>query len=120
MEFVQALGFAVAIGVAAPPAYAADENRDGKLSPDEFLKAESLYDRSRVGAYVDDSVLTAKVKAALIREPQLKSVNVSVETEKGHVLLTGSVEGAQQRALAVKTASAVGGVRSVKDALIVH
>src|SRR5262245_24641996 len=40
-----------------------DDNKDGKLDRDEFLKAEAIYERMLVGKYVEDSVITAKVKA---------------------------------------------------------
>src|ERR1700741_3142310 len=56
----------------------ADENRDGKLGPDEFTKAEAIHDRAMLGKFVDDGVLTAKVKTALLREKGLKSTDVSV------------------------------------------
>lgn len=98
----------------------ADENRDGKLDPSEFLKAESLHDRIVTGKYVEDSVITAKVKAALLKEPQLKSLDVSVETYRGEVLLSGFVRDEEQRRKAMQVAIAVNGVATVKDAMIVR
>src|SRR4051812_43903122 len=78
----------------------ADDNKDGKLSPDEFIKAEAIHDRVAAGKYVDDSMLTAKVKAALLKEPELKSMDVSVESLRGEVLLSGFVRDESQRAKA--------------------
>lgn len=98
----------------------ADENRDGRLSPGEFLKAESIHDRARTAAYAEDSVTTAKVKAALLKASELKSLDVSVETYKGQVLLSGFVKSEKQRDRAIQVASAVEGVAGVKDGLVVR
>lgn len=98
----------------------ADENKDSKLDPGEFLKAEAIHDRMVTGAYVDDSVITAKVKAALLKEPQLKSMDVSVETYRGEVLLSGFVRDETQRDKAKKVATGISGVTSVKDAMVVR
>lgn len=99
---------------------AADANRDGKLDRAEFTKAEAIHDRIVTGKYVDDSVLTARVKAALLEEPALKSLDVSVETQDGVVLLSGFVQDTGQRRKALKAASRVSGVATVKDALVVR
>jgi len=98
----------------------ADDNKDGKLDRDEFIKAESIHDRIIAGKYISDSVLTAKVKAALLKEPALKSLDVSVETMRGEVLLSGFVTDLGQKEKAMKVASGVNGVASVKDALVVR
>jgi hyperosmotically inducible protein len=95
----------------------ADDNRDGRLSPDEFTKAEAIHDRQQIGKYVDDSVLTAKVKTALLREKDLKSIDVSVESYHGQVLLSGFVKDDKQRQKAMLIAAKVGGVVSVKDGM---
>ena len=97
----------------------ADENRDGKLSPEEFTQAEAIYDRRQVGKYVDDSVLTAKVKTALLREKGLKSTDVSVESYRGRVLLSGFVQDEEQRRKALLVASKVDGVHQIKDGMTV-
>jgi len=98
----------------------ADDNKDGKLDRDEFIKADSIHDRIVVGKYVEDSILTAKVKAALLQEPELKSLDVSVETVQGEVLLSGFVRNEMQRLRAMKAAVGVEGVGSVKDAMVVR
>lgn len=95
----------------------ADANKDGKLDRGEFVKAEAIHDRIVTGKYVDDSLVTAKVKAALLREPELNSMDVSVETQAGEVMLSGFVQDDRQRQKALKVASAVSGVASVKDAM---
>ena len=98
----------------------ADANRDARLDQAEFIKAEAIHDRLTAAKYVDDSLITAKVKAALLKEPELKSLEVSVETLRGEVLLSGFVRNEGQRQKAMKAAVAVGGVTSVKDALVVR
>jgi hypothetical protein len=95
----------------------ADDNRDGKLDPSEFIKSESIYERQQIGKYVSDGVLTTKVKAALLKEPNLKSIDVHVETYQGKVLLSGWIDSAAQRERALKAASSVQGVVAVKDGL---
>ncbi len=103
----------------AGPFNEADANRDRKLDSSEVLKAESLADRAYAGRVATDSAITAKVKTALLREPDLKSLDVSVETYKGEVMLSGFVKDQGQRAKAVKAASTVSGVAGVKDGLVV-
>ena len=67
------------------------------------------------GEYVDDSVITTKVKAAIFNEPGLKSSEVQVETFKGAVQLSGFVSSRGDINRAVKVASAVTGVKSVSN-----
>jgi osmotically-inducible protein OsmY len=67
------------------------------------------------GEYVDDTVITAKVKTAILKEPGLKSTEINVETFKGIVQLSGFVAQASDQPLAVRTAQAVAGVKSVKN-----
>ena len=99
---------------------AADANKDGKLDRGEFINAEAIHDRIVAGKYVDDSVITARVKTALLQEPELKSLDVSVETQHGVVLLSGFVRDEGQKQKAMKAAVSVSGVASVKDALVVR
>ena len=67
------------------------------------------------GEYVDDSVITAKVKAAVLNEPSLKSSEINVETFKGTVQLSGFVNSQADINKAVEVARGVGGVKSVKN-----
>ncbi len=67
------------------------------------------------GQYVDDSVITAKVKTALLEEPSLKSYEINVETFKGNVQLSGFVSSPDNVDKAVVTARKVKGVTSVKN-----
>ena len=67
------------------------------------------------GEYIDDTVITAKVKASIFNEPTLKSNEINVETFKGDVQLSGFVAQAQDAQKAVQLARAVKGVLSVKN-----
>jgi hyperosmotically inducible protein len=98
----------------------ADENRDGRLSPDEFTKSESIHDRRLLGKVMDDSVLTARVKAALLRERGVKSTDIHVESHEGRVLLSGFVDNDDQKQRALRVASHVEGVKEVRDGLNVR
>lgn len=60
------------------------------------MKAQAIYDRVRAKAYIEDSVITAKVKAALVKDPEVKALEVSVETSQGVVLLAGFVDNEKQ------------------------
>jgi hyperosmotically inducible protein len=103
----------------APAFDEADENRDGRLDRDEFTKAQAIYDRSRAVAYLGDSVITAKIKAALVQDLNVKSFDVSVTTNKGVVILSGFVTSEKQAQRAQEIANSVAGVKSVKSALAV-
>lgn len=67
------------------------------------------------GEYVDDSVITTKVKAAILEEPTLKVAEINVETFKGVVQLSGFVSSPAAADKAVEVARRVGGVKSVKN-----
>ena len=65
--------------------------------------------------YIDDTVITTKVKAAIFNEPTLKSMEINVETFKGRVQLSGFVSTQANATTAVNVARGVSGVISVKD-----
>jgi hyperosmotically inducible protein len=97
----------------------ADDNRDGKLDAAEFVKAQAIHERSVAGGFVNDSVITAKVKAALLQDPNVSGLAVSVETHKGTVVLSGFVDSDGQLRRAQEIAAGVAGVVSVKNGLVV-
>jgi osmotically-inducible protein OsmY len=72
------------------------------------------------GEAVDDGVVTAKVKAALVADPVTKVHQINVETFKGTVQLSGFVESAEARSRALQLARDVDGVKRVKDAMDVR
>jgi osmotically-inducible protein OsmY len=67
------------------------------------------------GGYIDDSVITTKVKAAIFQEPSLKSAEINVETFKGTVQLSGFVSSRGDIDKAVEITRGVAGVKSVKN-----
>ncbi|MFZ6658155.1 BON domain-containing protein [Undibacterium sp. TJN19] len=71
--------------------------------------------REGTGEYVDDTVITTKVKAEILNEPTLKSAEINVETFKGVVQLSGFVSSAANIEKAASIARNVKGVRSVKN-----
>lgn len=72
------------------------------------------------GQYVDDTVITTKVKTALFEQPSLKSAQINVETYKGVVQLSGFITSQANVNTAVQTARNVHGVTSVKNDMIVR
>jgi osmotically-inducible protein OsmY len=72
---------------------------------------------SNAGRVVDDSVITGKVKAALVADPTTKAHQIEVETFKGTVQLSGFVDDAEARRRAGEVAKNVEGVKDVKNSL---
>ena len=75
---------------------------------------------NKVGSFMDDSTITAKVKAALVDNESIKSTDISVKTDKKVVTLSGFVQSQAQAEAAVAAAKAVEGVASVSDKLHVR
>lgn len=67
------------------------------------------------GQYVDDATITTKVKTAIFNDPNLKANEISVETFKGVVQLSGFVSSASDINRAVEVARSVSGVKTVKN-----
>jgi osmotically-inducible protein OsmY len=80
-----------------------------------FLGCASTPQHEGTGEYVDDTVITTKVKAAVFGEPSLKSAEINVETFKGVVQLSGFVSSQADITKAVAVARSVQGVKSVKN-----
>lgn len=76
--------------------------------------------QSGTGEYIDDSVITTKIKTLIFNEPTLKSAEISVETFKGVVQLSGFVSSRASVDKAVEVARSVAGVKSVQNDLIVR
>lgn len=72
---------------------------------------------ANAGRVVDDSVITGKVKAALVADPTTKAHQISVETFKGVVQLSGFVDSSEAKSRATQVAEAVDGVKNVKNDL---
>lgn len=75
--------------------------------------------REGTGEYIDDAVITGKVKAALVADPQLKATEINVETYKGTVQLSGFVSSAEDITKAVQMTRDIAGVKSVKNDMTV-
>jgi osmotically-inducible protein OsmY len=71
------------------------------------------------GEYIDDSAVTVRVKSAIYSEPTLKAGQISVESYKGVVQLSGFVDSKLAVAKATQVAGSVKGVQAVKNSLIV-
>ena len=84
-----------------------------------FAACTSTRTHESTGEYVDDSVITTKVKALLAKDDFLKSFQISVETYKGVVQLSGFVNSQQAVDKAGQITRSVTGVNSVKNNLIV-
>ena len=84
-----------------------------------FMACASTPKQEGAGEYVDDSVITTKVKSLLAADDFLKSFQIGVETYKGTVQLSGFVNSQNAVNKAVEITRSVKGVESVKNNLIV-
>jgi osmotically-inducible protein OsmY len=75
--------------------------------------------RESTGEYIDDSTVTTKVKAAFVKDPLVKALDVKVDTFKGTVQLSGFVDTSEQKTRAEEVAAGVNGVRAVKNNITV-
>jgi osmotically-inducible protein OsmY len=72
------------------------------------------------GEYIDDTVITTRVKAAFVGDEQVKAGEVNVETFKGVVQLSGFVSSETAMARAVEIARGIDGVTSVKNDMVIR
>ena len=84
-----------------------------------FAACASTRTQESTGEFVDDSVITTKVKSLLAADDFLKSFQISVETFQGTVQLSGFVNSQQAVSKADEIVRSVKGVKSVKNDLIV-
>ena len=90
----------------------------GAGKPAKKKSAASASKDESLGEYIDDAVITAKVKAAILEEASLKSAEINVETFKGRVQLTGFVRSRSDINKAVEVAKGIKGAKSVKNDMI--
>jgi osmotically-inducible protein OsmY len=76
--------------------------------------------QSSAGEYIDDTVITTKVKAAIFNDPDLKSREINVETFKGEVQLSGFVGTQSEINQAGTIARGIAGVTSVKNDISIN
>jgi hyperosmotically inducible protein len=74
---------------------------------------------AKTGQVLDDTAITAAVKAGIVAEPGLKVLKIDVDTKDGQVTLTGSVDSAENLQRATQVASSVNGVKGVDNRLAV-
>jgi hyperosmotically inducible periplasmic protein len=82
-----------------------------------FSACSATRTQQSAGEVIDDTVLTSKVKFALMEDPVTKARQINVETFRGVVQLGGFVDNAQQRDQATKVARSVTGVQEVRNDL---
>lgn len=97
----------------------ADADKNGTLSEEEYANYKSAAQQKKVERVVDDSVITSKVKAELLATKDIKSLQISVKTYRGEVILSGFVDNAAMKEKAEQVVSKVEGVRLVKNSLVV-
>lgn len=69
---------------------------------------------------IDDSIVSTKVKTALLADSEIKGTDIVVETNKGEVLLSGFVKSQTQIDKAVKVAGSIEGVKKVNNKMAVR
>ena len=106
--------------VATGSAFAENATTDKAQSGVESAGQKVDSSMNKVGNFMDDSTITAKVKAALVDHESIKSTDISVKTDQKVVTLSGFVESQAQAEEAVKVAKGVEGVTSVSDKLHVR
>jgi osmotically-inducible protein OsmY len=84
-----------------------------------FLSCDAAKKRESPGEFIDNSVITAKVKAAILQDTSLRTYQIGVTTYKDTIQLSGFVDSARSVHRAGELAAAVKGVSSVKNDLIV-
>ena len=106
--------------VATGSAFAENATTDKAQSGVESAGQKVDSSMNKVGNFMDDSTITAKVKAALVDHESIKSTDIAVKTDQKVVTLSGFVESQAQAEEAVKVAKGVEGVTSVSDKLHVR
>lgn len=79
----------------------------------------STSEHASTGEYIDDTMITGKIKAALVDDAELKATEINVETYKGTVQLSGFVAAPENIPKAVKLARGIKGVKDVKNDIVV-
>jgi hyperosmotically inducible periplasmic protein len=77
-------------------------------------------DRRTVGVYVDDTVITTRVRAAFAADPDVSAMDIGVQTVDGVVQLTGFADTEEQARIAEEVAEDVEGVRAVRNDIVVQ
>ena len=97
----------------------ADKNHNGSLSEDEYATYKSKVQQKESRQAVSDGAITSKIKSKYLLEKNFKSLDVSVKTKEGIVVLSGFVDNQSTKSRAGKIAAGVKGVKAVSNGLIV-
>ena len=95
----------------------ADGDHDGTLDQDEYSTHKSASQKKAVKLTIADSTITTKAKAKILETKGLKSLQISVETHEGEVILSGFVDSEAAKTKAAEVVSQIKGVKSVKNSL---
>lgn len=95
----------------------ADDNRDGRLSREEFGAAQAIFANSRGSGQDNDGLITLNVRNTLAQEESLHEFSIMVETYDGQVILGGRVDTPARARKVIDLATAVPGVESVKSTM---
>ena len=96
------------------------ETRTGQTNPPTTtakIEAKTSQAADKVAMAADDTAITAKVKAAILAEPGLKSLQINVDTKDATVTLSGNVDSDMLRDRAKQIAMSTEGVKNVVDNL---
>ncbi|CAG0953412.1 Osmotically-inducible protein Y [Methylophilaceae bacterium] len=122
-----ALAMSLAFGLAACDKYGSAENAGEKLD-DAAEKASEKMDEAgkkmseqaaETSAVLDDATITTKIKSAILAEPGINSLQISVETTGGEVTLSGTADSQENSDKAQQVASNISGVKQVKNQIVV-
>jgi hyperosmotically inducible protein len=113
VDKTKAVASSVAQKTEGATAVAADKTKDATAEAADKTKDAT----SKTRAALADTAITTKVKAGLVKEPDLESLGIHVETEKGVVMLSGFVNSKSEADKAVKVAKGIDGVTNVKSAI---
>ena len=105
----------VAISLSALIITGCGKTEDKAGAPGEAPTAAAPEAKTTVGTTIDDSAITTKVKSALLADPDVKGLDIQVETNKGEVQLSGFVDSQAQIDRAISIARGVEGVNNVQN-----
>lgn len=103
-------------GEAADPGMTGGQTGQG--TEQQQTTGEGSGKKSSTEQYVDDAMITAKVKAALAKDPGTSAIRIGVETNHQTVELTGSVKSEEEKKKAESIARSVTGVKEVENKLV--
>jgi hyperosmotically inducible protein len=97
----------------------ANEMKADAKSAGNEMKADAKSATDKAGTAIEDGAITAKVKTALLADPDVKGLAIDVDTHNGVVTLKGTADKPANKDRAVAIAKDTGGVKSVQDQLVV-